>query len=111
MKITGIYRILNTLDGNCYVGSSRDIIQRWQVHKSPKSTSRLVREAMQRDGIENFKLEILEECAVELLTEREHCWINTLKPQYNIRGYGASINSVSEETKRLISEAQKGRAP
>lgn len=111
MKIIGVYKIVNVITEECYVGSSTNVVQRWQTHKQPNSTSRLVREAMDFYGRENFKLEILEECNAELLKEREHCWISTLNPAYNIRGKGKNINSVSEETKKRISEAQKGRAP
>ena len=34
-KISGVYKITNTITGDFYIGSSKNIKQRWSVHKSP----------------------------------------------------------------------------
>ena len=33
MKISGIYKITNTVTGDFYIGSSKDVKKRWNEHK------------------------------------------------------------------------------
>ena len=33
MKISAVYKITNTVTGDFYIGSSKDVKQRWAVHK------------------------------------------------------------------------------
>ena len=35
MKISGVYRITNTITGDFYIGSSKDVRRRWAAHKCP----------------------------------------------------------------------------
>ena len=35
MKISGIYKITNTITGDFYIGSSKDVKRRWAAHKWP----------------------------------------------------------------------------
>ena len=37
MKISAVYKITNTITGDFYVGSSKDVKRRWREHKSPSS--------------------------------------------------------------------------
>ena len=37
MKIIGVYKITNTITGDFYIGSSKDVKQRWAVHKCPST--------------------------------------------------------------------------
>lgn len=34
-KISGVYKITNTVTGDFYIGSSKDVETRWVKHKSP----------------------------------------------------------------------------
>ena len=34
-KVSGIYKITNTITGEFYIGSSKNIRQRWYTHKIP----------------------------------------------------------------------------
>lgn len=65
----GIYKITNPT-GKVYVGQSRDIEKRFKQHKF-KSTNKFLRESILTYGIENHKFEILEECGVNELIEKE----------------------------------------
>ena len=36
-KISGVYKITNNITGDCYIGSSSNIKQRWAAEKSPST--------------------------------------------------------------------------
>ena len=64
-KISGIYRITNTITGDFYVGSSKDVKQRWADHKCPSVwniyPNKQLYQDMKKFGVDKFELEILEE--------------------------------------------------
>ena len=90
----GIYKIVNLINGKIYVGQSVDIIERWKQHgykafnSNEKAYNSAIHSAFRKYGLENFQLEILEECLIDELDEKERYWIkklNTLTPNgYNI---------------------------
>ena len=87
MKICGIYKITNTVTGDCYIGSSKDVKRRWAQHKCPYTwnecpNSPLYKD-MQKYGIDKFVFEILEEVEESFLKEKEQQFIETFKPSYN----------------------------
>lgn len=87
-KICGVYKITNTETGDFYIGSSIDIIKRWRYHKQPnvwKNRHNKMYEYMKNVSLMVFKFEILEECSIEVLKEREQYYISTLHPTYNER--------------------------
>ena len=83
----GIYKITNKLNGKSYVGQSVDIVHRWYQHKTGGELA--IGKAIQKYGVDNFIFEIIEECNVNMLDEREKYWIlklNTLSPNgYNLK--------------------------
>ena len=89
MKISGIYKITNTITGDFYIGSSKNIKQRWAHHKIPsmwkKCPNNPMYQDMQKYGVEKFVFEILTEVEPEELKEKEQQFIETLKPTYNNR--------------------------
>ena len=109
-KICGIYVIKNTVNDLCYVGQSIDILTRWVAHKNAaknkKDSSHYVKihQAMNNIGIDNFYLEILEECPYEKLDDREIYWIKKLDSYNN--GYnmttGGQGNTSGENNGRVI---------
>lgn len=90
--MTGIYKITNTENQKMYIGQSRNIDQRWKTHrrmalkaKSTDNDSHLYN-AMRKYGLEKFKFEVVEECAINLLNDREKYWIleyNSVEEGYN----------------------------
>lgn len=76
----GIYKITNQLDDTVYIGQSLDIATRWKNHAKAglgidtPANNRLYK-AMQKDGLENFSFEVLEECAAAALNEKEKFYI------------------------------------
>lgn len=74
-NMCGIYRIINIINGKCYVGKSIDIEFRWKQHLRDIDDNCLIHRAMKKYGIENFILEIVEECNGDMLNNREKYWI------------------------------------
>ena len=87
MKIIGIYKIINTVTGDFYIGSSKNVKERWRSHKKPSTWNRCSNNPMYQDmqkyGIDKFEFEILAEVEPEKLKEAEQKFIETLKPTYN----------------------------
>jgi group I intron endonuclease len=106
--------ITNLLDNKVYIGQSHSIEGRWAQHRS-KSTSLHLRNAIARDGLENFKFEILEQTASDqsVLNDREIYWISKMNSCDPSKGYnkmsGGSFGKHSEETKRQMSLDKKAK--
>ena len=85
--IIGIYKITKKSNGKSYIGQSNDIERRLIEHKY--KTDIPVELAIQKYGIEAFDYEIIEECSLEQLDEREKYWI----AHYNtFKGFGYNCN-------------------
>lgn len=96
----GIYKITNQINQKSYIGQSIDIERRWKQHKTePFNTNgsqynTVFYKAIRKYGIENFIFEVLEECPLEKLDEREEYWIkkySTYTQQANSQGYNMTI--------------------
>ena len=89
MKISAVYKITNTVTGDFYIGSSKDVKQRLAVHRCHSTWNRFPNKQLYQDmrkyGIDKFELEILAEAEAEQLKELEQQFIETLKPTYNDR--------------------------
>ena len=87
MKICAVYKITNTVTNDFYIGSSKNIKNRWASHKRPsvwKNHPNIqLYQDMQKYGTDKFVFEILEETEEEKLKEKEQQFIETLKPTYN----------------------------
>jgi group I intron endonuclease len=127
----GIYRIVNNINKKYYIGSTNDLNKRMNAHTCELSINKHHSIHLQRSynkyGKENFIFEILEyveemENKIELkkiLIEKEQYWIDFYNSSNDKYGYnicknaysplGHTKGSVSEETKRKISIANKGR--
>ena len=113
-----IYKITNTVNGKAYIGQTIHDAEKGRIseHLNGKSGgSRLVRRAVEKYGKESFTYEILHDGIIpEFLDDLEQEAIskfNTLAPDgYNL-DTGGSNGSPSEETRRKMSKANKGKAP
>ena len=87
MKISGVYKITNTVTGDSYIGSSKNIEKRWVEHKCQSTWKRFSNSPMYHDmqkySVDKFEFQILEEVEIEHLKEAEQKFIETLKPTYN----------------------------
>ena len=74
MNKIGIYLITNNVNGKKYVGQSRNLIKRWNQHKTESRKDRprlIVDKAIKKYGIDNFSFEILFECPLDMLDDWE----------------------------------------
>lgn len=90
----GIYKIQNKINGKVYVGQSNDMARRWREHinsckneNQKRNYNMIIHKAMRKYGIDNFSFEVLEECDIERLDEREQYWIAYLDSMNREKGY------------------------
>lgn len=76
----GIYKITSP-SNRIYIGQSVDIQSRWIKHKRSKLKTKLCN-SFTKYGFENHIFEILEECDIKFLNERERYW----QDFYNVLG-------------------------
>lgn len=92
-KISGIYRILNTVDKKLYIGSSFNIYNRWKQHKYNLNKNKHVNKHLQRAwnkyGEDVFLFEIIEICNLVVLEEREQYYMDMTKCYNSKQGYNA----------------------
>ena len=89
-----IYKITNTINNKLYIGKTVNTIEkRFNQHKNESKTERSKKRplyrAINKYGIENFEIEIIEECNYDILNEREIYWINYYDTYNN--GYNATL--------------------
>lgn len=71
-KICGIYKITSPT-GRIYIGQSKDIKTRWRYYgylKITKNQHKIYRSFL-KHGIKNHTFEIIEECSIDILNNRE----------------------------------------
>ena len=85
--ISGIYKITNTVTKDSYIGSSKNIKNRWAVHKCQSTWNKHPNNPMYLDmrkyGVDNFEFQVIEEVEEGSLKETEQEFIELLKPTYN----------------------------
>lgn len=116
---SGVYRWVNTLTGETYIGSAVSLSKRFSVYFSTKSVNEVLNRskskilsALLKYGYSAFRLEILEICNSNQTIDREQYYLDLLKPEYNILSLASSSLGKlhSEETKLKISNSLKGRS-
>ncbi len=121
-KIQGIYRILNTITGKCYIGSSINIKSRWGGHraslKSGLSKNIKLLRAWNKYGESAFDFSVIEIVIgdKEELYKKEQFWMdfyNSVENGYNICKAAGSVAGItrSKETRHKMSVAKIGKRP
>lgn len=115
-KISGIYKIISP-SGKIYIGQSSDIKRRFYCYSIINNCDNQIRlkRSLLKYKPENHKFEIIEECSIELLNERERYW----QEFYNVlgkKGLNCKLTTtdtkkslLSDITKIKISNAHKGK--
>ena len=111
-----IYKIINTINNKVYIGqTTRTIAERYEEHlnHARNSVNRHLYDAMNYYGIENFTVELLEDCEDAKLNGRESYWIKCYKSNDRAFGYnmtsggegGNTCASLSKERKQMRNAA------
>lgn len=84
-----VYRIIHLATGRCYIGSTVNRSDRWQLHRwhlnhgshhSPK-----LQRAWNKYGRDAFAFEVVEDVGDrDLVVDREQFYLDSLRPHYNI---------------------------
>lgn len=110
--ISGIYRITNTITNDFYIGSSKNIKNRYKEHKCKSKWNEQPNNPMyldmQKYGTDKFSFQILEEVEEEKLKEIEQQFIEALKPTYNsCNAKGLNIERRRETHKKAQKKYEK----
>ena len=89
MRGSGIYQIINNMNGKKYVGSAQNLRVRQRRHindlKSGEHRNRHIQRAWDKYGESVFSFHVLEYVGNhDFLIEREQYYMDILKPEYNI---------------------------
>lgn len=107
-----IYRITNTFDNNSYIGQTKsDPQKRFISHCYPSSGCTRLRNAIQKHGVDKFKLNIIIICFDYDMDKYEAEYIkkyDSLHNGYNLTTGGQRNSKFSEETKKRMSNSNKG---
>lgn len=112
-KISAVYKIVNTVTGGCYVGSSKNVMERWAYHKRPSTWWRYLNSPLYKDmqkyGLESFRFQILAPVEPEHLKEVEQELIEMIQPVYNNnRAKGLDVERYMEYH-RKYNQSDKGK--
>lgn len=116
INMIGIYKIVNP-KGKVYVGESVDIQKRWNQYKNGHSQKQWKLErSIKKYGWDNHITEVVEECAISELKERERYYqlkYNCINEGLNLKltGIGDTKTLDSLEVKQNRSLGQKKRKP
>lgn len=128
---SGIYKITNLVNNDFYIGSAVNFRKRFNTHKhflsKGKRCNKYLYNAINKYGIENFLIEIIEVVNKENILNREQYYIDSLNPKYNICKIAGNTLGLkmsdefkenqrqrmigskhTEETKRKIGDAHRG---
>lgn len=125
-KISAVYKIVNTVTGEFYIGSSVNVEHRWKVHKCPstwkKCPNNRLYKNFQKYGLECFRFQVLCPVMPEYLKQVEQELIEMIKPAYNdYNAKGWNIERLKEtktkyyqtdkckEVLRKYRQSEKGR--
>ncbi len=91
-NISGIYAIINTVNSKRYIGSSKSAHYRWsQAHlpqlRNGNHCNRHLQNAWNKYGETSFRFEVIEECDIEILLQREGHWIEHHRSWEREHGY------------------------
>lgn len=110
-----IYKITNKINGKVYIGQTRVSLKtRWAQHCRPKSNSRALRHAIEKYGVDSFLIEEVLRVSNQTELDAQECHhiqqFNSLVPGgYNLTSGGEGGYTRSEETRKKLSEAGRGK--
>ena len=119
-QTSGIYKIVCSVTGKIYIGSSINLWQRkiahWRDLRGRAHHSRHLQRAWDKYGEVAFVFEVLELVLSPFLIEREQYWLDKLRPYDHRRGFNISPTAGScsgikrsDEVRQMMSEREQTR--
>lgn len=116
---SGVYAIVNLLNGKIYIGSAVVLTRRLDDHfrmlRGGYHSNPHLQNAWNKYTGDQFDFTVIEYCDPDKCVEREQYWIDKLEPYKNENGYNRSPTAGSnlgfnhsEETKEKMSERMSG---
>jgi group I intron endonuclease len=107
----GIYKISSPTN-RIYIGQSKNLETRFKYYEKCNCKRQIkLYNSFKKHGVKNHKFEIIEECSLEMLDEREVYWgtiFNVLEGGLNHK-IGNGVGTLSQETKDKISKSLTGK--
>jgi len=115
---SGVYKILNTVNGKMYIGRTKDFYKRYYQYVSDVKTrnidriNRYLEASFHKYGFDKFSFTVLEFCTIEECPEKELYWIQELNTTQRNKGYNLRTDTgtcmiTHPETSALISNNLK----
>lgn len=107
--MVGIYKFTNKITGEVYVGQSVDLQKRYNQHKNRCSKNCIKHEdtyfhrQLAHYGWDNFDYEVIEECKISELNDKEMYYIKLFNSQYP-KGYNLSKGGYMPSAQKLTDE-------
>lgn len=105
---SGIYKIVCLANGKFYVGSTNDLVVRWQTHRARlrggKHENAHLQNAWKKYGENKFRFEVVEYIAEDKLFDIEQGYLDRLGAYERDVGFNLSRTARGPETDKLVKE-------
>lgn len=110
----GIYRITNLINGKIYFGQSTNVEKRLNDHRCNCNHNQHLTNSINKYGVDNFSFELEIATSIPYLNRLEKLFIRKYDTTNREKGYnkdsgGGASYVHSDETKKKISEAKRGK--
>lgn len=104
-----IYKITNLINSKIYIGKTiKSLQERFNKHcwedRSGNHFYMPIKRAIKKYGKENFKIELIEECDIDILNEREIYWISKYDSFKSENGYNCTVGGDGNCKRKLSPE-------
>ncbi len=111
MKMSYIYKIINIITKDFYIGSTNNWTKRKQEHfrKAEQGIhpNYKLNIAFKKYGKDNFKFEVIEECLLKNKLKIEQLYLNNLQPKYNISLHSSAPMDGRKHSKQTMDKFKK----
>jgi group I intron endonuclease len=108
---SGIYQIESVLNNKIYIGSAISIKRRIKEHfirlKRGDHVNIILQNHVNKHGLEDLDITVIEYCSKEELIEREQYWIERLNPEFNICKNAGSTLGIKWNEESVIKQRER----